>query len=233
MRILVLEHEPDVPARLLADWAQHRGHELDVVAVPSLERWPAADEYDAVVSLGSEQSVHGSPYGWITREVDFLRQAHASAIPILGICFGGQTLSRALGGVVAAAPQTEVTWRVIESDAPELITPGPWFFWHEDSFTLPPGGCLLAGSDSQTLAFSSGTSLGLQFHPEADADLVREWIAGARAKLRFYGVDEHELELELRRHNPGARARAFDLFDRIAGWWAVQRDRLAGQTGLG
>jgi GMP synthase (glutamine-hydrolysing) len=230
VRILVLEHDSDVPAWLLADWAQRRGHELDVVAVRELERWPAADGVEAIVSLGSESSAHGSSDPWIGREVEFLAAAHERAVPILGICFGGQMLARALGGVVARAPSAEVTWREIEGDDPDLITPGPWLLWHEDRFTLPPGCRLLAGSATETVAFASGTSVGLQFHPEADAELARIWIEGARARLASYGVDEEKLEREIERHGPGARDRAFDLFDRVARLW--EAIRLAGRPKL-
>lgn len=219
MQILVLEHDRDVPAWLLDDWAQSRGHRLDLVAVPDVPRRAAQHAAQAIVCLGSESSVHGSTDPWIAREVELLAAAHARGVPILGICFGGQVLARALGGVVAPAPRAEVTWRAIESNDPELITPGPWLLWHEDLFGLPPEGRLLAGSETETVAFACGTSVGLQFHPEADAELARTWIEGARTRLASFGVDEAELEREIERHGPGARDRAFDLFDRVARLW--------------
>jgi GMP synthase (glutamine-hydrolysing) len=231
MRILVLEHDSDVPAWLLADWARSRGHRLDVVAVRHLRAWPAPEEVEAVVSLGSESSVHGSPDQWIAREVEFLAAAHERAVPILGICFGGQVLAKALGGIVSPAPRAEVTWREIESVDPELITPGPWLLWHEDMFALPPGGRLLAGGDPETIAFACGTSIGLQFHPEADAELARGWIKSARARLASFGIDEPRLERDVASHAPGARDRAFDLFDRVARSW--EATRLAARPQLG
>ncbi len=228
MRILVLEHEPDAPTALVADWAASRDHELDVVAVPALERWPELREVDAIVSLGSERSVHASPEGWIGDEIAFLRAAHVRQVPILGICFGGQALARALGGSVGAEERPEVIWRLISSLDPELITPGPWFFWHEDLFTLPPGARLLAGSESRTVAFTAGaTSVGVQFHPEVDGDLARSWIDLGRDKLEAYGHDVAALQDEVERHAPVARACAFDLFDRIARWWGVPSPPIA------
>jgi GMP synthase-like glutamine amidotransferase len=231
VRILVLEHEPDVPTGLLADWAASRCHELDTVAVPALERWPEYDNVQAIVSLGSESSVHASSDRWIGDELEFLRTAHARRVPILGICFGAQALALALGGSVGAEPRAEVTWRRISSQAPELITPGPWFFWHEDRFTLPAGARSLAGTASRTIAFASGASVGVQFHPEADADLVRHWIATGAATLDSHGIDIAMLEQEVDRHGPGARARALDLFDRVAGWWTAVRPPVAVSAG--
>jgi GMP synthase-like glutamine amidotransferase len=225
VRILVLEHESDAPACLLDDWAQSRGHELDVVAVPELQRWPMVAGLDAIVALGSDRSVHASPNPWIAREIEFLAAAHQRAVPILGICFGGQAVSKALGGNVGPAACPEMTWREIESADPELITAGPWLLWHEDQFTLPPGARLLAGSESETIAFEFGTSIGLQFHPEADAQRAAVWLEGARSRLASRGVDETKLDREIGCHGPGARDRALHLFDRIERRWAAASGR--------
>jgi GMP synthase (glutamine-hydrolysing) len=231
VRILVLQHDPDAPAGLLAEWAQAREHELQVIAAPSLRGWPARGDADAIVSLGSEHSALDLSRHWIRDEIEFLAAAHARSIPILGICFGGQALSEALGGVVSKASLAEVTWRVIDTRAPELITAGPWLFWHEDLFTLPPGARLLAGRDAEVVAFAHGASIGIQFHPEADAEIVHGWIEGAGDKLRSYGVDPAEFEREIERHGPDARERAFDLFDRVARWWSAVP--VGGRSSLG
>jgi GMP synthase-like glutamine amidotransferase len=231
VRILILEHQADAPACLLGEWAQARGHDLDVVLPASLQGWPEPRDADAIVSLGSEYSALDVSQPWIREEIEFLAAAHSSSVPVLGICFGGQALSAALGGTVSRAPQAEVTWRPIETRAPELITAGPWPFWHEDRFDLPLGARLLAGSETEVVAFVDGASVGVQFHPEADAAVVRGWVDGGRDKLRAYGVDEAELEREIDRYGPGARELAFDLFDRIAAMWSDVR--LAREPSLG
>jgi GMP synthase-like glutamine amidotransferase len=231
VRILVLEHQADAPACLLAEWADARGHEIDVVAPQSLDAWPDLEAADAIVALGSEHSVLDASQPWIRDEIDFLAAAHSASVPVLGICFGGQALSAALGGTVSRAPQAEVTWRAIDSQDPDLITVGPWPFWHEDRFDLPPGARLLSGSEAEVAAFADGASIGLQFHPESDAAVVRGWVDGGREKLRAYGVDEGELEREIDRQSAGARERAFELFDRIAAAWSDVR--VAGQPSLG
>jgi GMP synthase-like glutamine amidotransferase len=231
VRILILEHQADAPACLLADWAQDRGHDIDVIDPASLQGWPEPRGADAIVSLGSEHSALDTDRRWIREEIEFLAAAHSASVPVLGICFGGQALSAALGGTVSRAPQAEVTWRSIDTQAPDLITAGPWPFWHEDRFDLPPGARLIAGSDTEVIAFADGASVGLQFHPEADATVVRGWLQGGRDKLRAYGVDEAELEHEIDRYGPAARELAFDLFDRIAAMWSDVR--LAREPSLG
>lgn len=238
MRILVLEHDADAPAALLVAWAQSRGHELRVVEGRDPDGWPEIEEFDAIVSLGSEQSAVRSDVPWVAREIEFLARAHDCRVPILGICFGGQVLAKALGGTVSRAPSREMTWRRVPSAEPELITEGPWVLWHEDLFTLPPGARLLAGTPDETVAFTSGASIGLQFHPEADRGCAEIWLESARPKWASYGVDEGQLLDEIERYGPGARERALDLFDRIERWWAAAPAgepavKLAGRPGLG
>ncbi len=219
MRILILEQQADAPAQLFGEWAQARGHELHVAAVPQLDRFPPADEFEAVVSLGSECSVHSSPQEWIAREVEYLRDAHALGVPILGICFGAQALAKALGGEVDRAAHPEVSWRPIESCDADVIPPGPWFRWHYDRFTAPARARVLARDGDEVDAFAVKRSVGVQFHPEADAGLARMWIADGHASLRSAGVDLDLLESQIASHGAGARGRAFDLFDRIESWW--------------
>src|SRR5690348_6954556 len=182
MRILILEHQADAPACLLAQWADARGHNIDVVVPQGLAAWPEPGDSDAIVSLGSEHSALDTERRWIREEIEFLAAAHSASVPLLGICFGGQALSAALGGNVSRAPQAEVTWRSIDTQAPELITAGPWPFWHEDRFDLPPGARLIAGTETEVVAFADGASVGLQFHPEADAAVVRGWVDEGREK---------------------------------------------------
>ncbi|HEV7585845.1 MAG TPA: type 1 glutamine amidotransferase [Solirubrobacteraceae bacterium] len=219
MKILILEHEPEVPAGLLAGWARRRGHSLETLSAPSLSAWPDPSDCDAVVSLGSDLSVHASPEPWIEREVSFLRDAHRARVPVLGICFGGQALALALGGTVRRADRVEVRWTTMQSGEPQLLPPGPWFRWHEDVFTVPPEAREIARSEAAPLAFVAGRSVGLQFHPEADAKLIHDWIDGARHRMAELSIDEHVLLREVAAHGDGAATRADDLFDRIARHW--------------
>jgi GMP synthase-like glutamine amidotransferase len=225
MRILILEHEPEVPAGLLARWASSRGHALRTLEVPRLRVWPAPGDWDAVVSLGSDLSTHASRDVWIAREIEFLRDAHRAGVPILGICFGGQALALALGGEVRRGDAVEVGWSAMDSNEPALLPAGPWFRWHEDVFTLPPGARELARCEAGPLAFASGHSVGLQFHPEADAKLIRDWIDGARPRMGELAIDEQTLLGEVATFADGAGARAEDLFDRLARRWLERRGR--------
>jgi GMP synthase-like glutamine amidotransferase len=219
MKILFLEHEPESPAGFLAGWAQRRGHSLETLDVPGLRAWPDPSRSDVVVSLGSDCSAHASTDPWIGREIAFLRDAHRAGVPILGICFGAQALSVALGGTVRRADLVEIGWSPADSSEPELLPRGPWFGWHEDVFSVPPGAREIARSDAGPLAFVSGPSIGLQFHPEVDSSVIRGWISGARDRIAELSIDEETLLGDVGADGEGARGRAEDLFDRIARYW--------------
>lgn len=105
LRILLLEHEPQAPAGLFGDWAGARGHRVRTLRVPEIERWPAVDEADVVVSLGSDSSVHSSSDPWIARELAFLRAAHDARVPVFGICFGRRRSRAPSAGRSPALPR--------------------------------------------------------------------------------------------------------------------------------
>lgn len=231
MRICILQHEPDSPAGYFTEWADERRHEPQTVDVPTLTRWPTADAYDLIVSLGSERSVHASGNAWIRSETDFVRAAHEASTPVLGICFGAQLLAASLGGRVRRASRPRAQWREIPTIEPRLISPGPWLRWHEDVLELPPRSRLLAGSHTEPLAFVVESSLGLQFHPEASPELAEHWIDVGRERIATNGIDEAQLRAEVQQATVGARGRAFTLFDAIAtACWRPRMTRSVMQT---
>ena len=208
LEILVLEHERQVPAALFGDWAQARGHMLRTVCAAELTRWPDPRTLDVVVSLGSDRSIAASRESWIADEIEFLRSAHASQVPVLGICFGAQALASALGGVVSHAPQLALDWTTIDTYDSALISPGPWMRWHEDILSVPPEARELARAGSVPLAFVRGSSVGVQFHPEVDAELAHAWIEDSQRRLRERAVDLAALRRQVALAAPGAPARA-------------------------
>jgi GMP synthase-like glutamine amidotransferase len=126
---------------------------------------------------------------------------------VLGVCFGGQLLARALGGSVGRSPAPEIGWCEVDSDDATMVPGGPWFQWHFDRLTPPPGATELARNGSATQAFVQGRALGLQFHPEVDVALVEQWIAEDHGgDMTRLGLDAGDL-----------RARTVALADDAAG----------------
>ena len=221
MDLCIVEQSHDAPAGLLAEWAVERGHRVVTLRAQEIGGgpWPDPRRYGAIAPLGAEQSVHASDEPWIAPQVAFLREAHDAGIPVLGLCFGGQALAAALGGEVTRAAAPEIGWFELESSDGGTVAPGPWFSWHEDTFTLPPGAVELARSTAYPHAFRVGASVGLQFHPEATPEIVEGWVRGGRDTLAANRIDGEAMAAQTRADAGAHRERAFALFDAIAAGW--------------
>jgi GMP synthase-like glutamine amidotransferase len=124
-------------------------------------------------------------------------------------------LSRVLGGRVYRSEKCEIGWLPVRSNDPDLVSEGPWFQWHFDVFTAPPGADVLAVTDIGAQAFVAGRSLGLQFHPEVTPAIMEEWVRVYPHELRAEGVDPKGLLAETRRRAADARRATWRLLDRF------------------
>ena len=223
--LCIVEQNADAPGGLLEEWARERGHRVTTLRAPEIGSgpWPDPRRYGAIAPLGAEESVHASKDPWIAPQVAFLREAHEAGIPVLGLCFGGQALAAALGGEVRAAPAPEIGWLELEALDGGAVAPGPWFAWHNDTFTLPPGAVELARTPACPHAFRAGRSIGLQFHPEATPAIIEDWVRGGRDALAANGIDAEALRAQTREGAGDHRERAFALFDAIAADWEPVR----------
>jgi GMP synthase-like glutamine amidotransferase len=168
--------------------------------------------YDRVVTLGSEHAADDDTVPWQAVEQAALRAAVEAEVPVLGICFGGQSLARALGGGVRRAARPEIASWVSIGARDGAMDDGPWFEWHRDEILPPPGAEILAANESGVQAFRLGPHVGLQFHPEVDVAIVDDWIALAREDASVPpGVREETARLLA----GSVRERAFALFDAL------------------
>ncbi len=146
-----------------------------------------------LVLMGSAGSVN-DPHSWIAQELELIRRALQRDVPVMGVCFGGQLISRALGGEVARGPRgMEIGWHPVErvqgcdcqgwlDGLPDEITS---FHWHAEVFTVPPGAVPLLHSPAlYNQAFSLGRHLAMQFHLEMTAEMIRGWIRSYSEDLR-------------------------------------------------
>ena len=214
LRVLILQHEEPTPPGLVTDWLEEHGAEVDVVRIDIDDREVDPDEYDLIVSLGSEFAAYDDDRPFVPREARLMREAVDADVPVLGLCFGGQMLARVLGGEVIRGPESEIGWLPVRTRDPELVPEGPWFQWHFDTFTTPPGATVIAESDLGPQAFVAGRSLGLQFHPEVTPEIMDEWVRVYRHELDDEGVDPDALLEETHRRSEESRRTSWQLLER-------------------
>ncbi|HWR67369.1 MAG TPA: glutamine-hydrolyzing GMP synthase [Bellilinea sp.] len=113
-----------------------------------------------------------------------------SGKPILGICYGMQALTQALGGQVASASQREYGFATIETTVNNpLLSAGKQNVWmsHGDRIeTPPPGFEILAHSANSPVAAIGDLQrrcFGVQFHPEV------HHTPGGKELLRRFVID--------------------------------------------
>lgn len=173
---------------MLADAFSECGFDIDTFdvvhpdhldALAAEVEFPDLTQYDVVVLLGARWSVYDEALraSWVGTLMTLLREAADEGVGLFGVCFGGQLLAQTFGGSVGSSDSPEIGWYEISTDDPELIPPGPWFEWHIDRWTVPPGAIEIARNGNASQGFVLGRTLALQFHPELDAALLEEWLA--------------------------------------------------------
>jgi GMP synthase-like glutamine amidotransferase len=234
VRALCLHHDHASSGDLVAEHLQLGGWQVDERVVvpaerfgsPGVEhRFPDPARYDLVVPGGAPWSAYDDALvgSWLRPELEWLRGAVAAGVPILAICFGAQALARALGGGVAASEWPELGYVEIETDEPDLVGPGPWFQWHNDTFTLPPGAREVARNAAGPQAYVIGRCLAVQFHPEVTPEIVAAWLAnGGEAQAVRRGVDPARLLAAAREERTAARTRCAALLDAFLAGAATQ-----------
>jgi GMP synthase-like glutamine amidotransferase len=215
LRALILQHEDPTPPGLVTDWLRDHDAEVEVYRIDLEERRIDPSRYDLIVSLGSEFAAFDDTKPFVTREADLMQRAVDADVPVLGLCFGGQMLARVLGAEVYRSEDSEIGWLPVRSKDPELVPEGPWFQWHFDTFTTPPGAEVVADTDVGPQAFVAGRSLGLQFHPEVTREIMDDWVRVYRHELDADGVDPDELTEETHQRIDQSNRMARTLMDRF------------------
>jgi GMP synthase-like glutamine amidotransferase len=199
----------------MTDWLAEQQARIETLRIDEVEVNVGPRDYDLIVSLGSEFAAFDDSIPFVGRELGLFEQALAADVPILGLCFGGQMLARALGARGFRSDTCEIGWLPVRTKEPDLVSTGPWFQWHFDTFTPPPKARLIAETDIGPQAYVAGRSMGVQFHPEVTPEIMAEWVRVYPHELEAQGVDPQHLLAETQRHAASARQTTWTLFNRF------------------
>ncbi len=187
-QVLFIYNEHLATEGLLGEAFTECGYDIATFEVVPAERiddpvgdvtFPDPTGYDAIVPLGARWPVYDEALRqtWVGAEMQMMRDAADAGVPTLGVCFGGQLLAQAFGGSVGRSASPEIGWHDVTSDDESLIPGGPWFQWHFDAWTLPPGATEIARTANASQAFVLGRALGAAVPPRTRSPAC--WTAGS------------------------------------------------------
>jgi GMP synthase-like glutamine amidotransferase len=206
--LILIQHHPAEGPGAIAQWAASRGVSLNVFRA-DLGQLPPISSAPAIV-LGGPYESNAGP-AWLEAERQWLAGSLAQGAPVFAICLGAQLLALSLGGNVRRMARNETGWTTVNFiDGQRLQV----LEWHEDAIDLPPNAQLLASSEQckQQMYRVGSTRMGLQFHPEWDAQTV--------AVLNQHFAEESPLPREPQ--DNAAHAAVYEWLQvTLDEWWAA------------
>ena len=199
------------------------GRPVQVVNPLQAGQLPAHHELAGAVFSGSWSMVT-ERLAWSEHTAQWIREAMAIGLPLLGICYGHQLMAHALGGVVDYHPRgREVGQQPVHLSAmarhDPLLDGFPDTFranlTHEQSvLTPPPGAVVLAHSahDPHQILRYGPQALSVQFHPEFFPELMQACLVRREDTLREEGFDVQSMCAAL-----GPTPQAREVLRRFAG----------------
>lgn len=225
MRIGILKcgQSPELFRGLLGDYdtmlerlLEGRGFSFRSWHVEELDFPQSCHEAEGWMLTGSRHGVY-EDLPFIPPLEDFIRQAYAGHVPMVGICFGHQIIAQALGGKVIKSP---LGWQLGAQDYDfngENVTLNAW---HQDQVVeLPEGASVLGKNESceNAALVYDNRAFTVQAHPEFN-DSVIQALIDHRA-----GVVPGDL-VRIAESRMGSNRQSSLLADRIEAFFKSPRD---------
>jgi len=230
VRIHCLQHLKNDTLGNIGTWIAERGYKLTKTLLYEDAFFSAPEKLDLLLIMGGTMSVYQEDkYSWLKPEKEFVRKTIEAGKPVLGSCFGAQMIAEVLGGKVTKNRYKEIGWhtvRSMEGKSPSKIESSKLpacmfpeftgFMWHGDTFEIPAGAVKLFESEAcpnQGFLYN-GKVLGLQFHPEANRQWVRNLIRDSGHELVQGKYIQSEKEIYIQESFfESSRNLAFSLMD--------------------
>ena len=190
--VAIFRHSPTEGPGYFATYLDRAGIPWQLVRIDESEPVPHdTDRFSGLVFMGGPMSVNDD-LPWIPPVLKLIRGAVAKDVPVLGHCFGGQLMSKALGGIVSRTALKEIGWGEVRVDDSPVAQAwfGPrrgsfvTFQWHGETFSIPKGATpVLSSPWCQNQGFALGPHLGLQCHIEMTEALVRDWCETGQREI--------------------------------------------------
>ncbi|MDT4824917.1 hypothetical protein FQZ97_581830 [compost metagenome] len=220
---LAVRHVPFEDLGILAPALADRGYRVQYLeaGVDAIDSEAVAGA-DLAVILGGPVGVYETGrYPFLQQELVAIGERLRRDRPTLGICLGAQLMAAALGAEVAPTGRSEIGYAALTLTAEGLESPlravqsVPVLHWHGDQFAIPDGARRLAETPGfPNQAFALGPRiLGLQFHLEADAPKIEQWLIGHACELSLRGVDPAAIRSDAERHGPALARSARQALD--------------------
>ena len=223
--VVALRHVAFETLGVLEEIFAKRGWNATYVEVPTadLSKFDALKP-DLLVILGGPISVNQEQdYPFITQELGLLQRRLGADKPTLGISLGAQLLARTLGAEVNRGAK-EIGWMPLLLTAAGQAAPTRhlaahqtfMFHWHGETFDLPKGATLLAGTEAclhQAFTWGKGT-LAFQCHPEVHHADLEYWFVGNAVEIEASPtVNVHKLRRDSFRYGPGLERQGTACFN--------------------
>ncbi len=203
----------DMFQRLLAD----QGLTFRTYSVVDMEFPESVEDCEGWLMTGSRHGAY-EDHPFIPPLEDFIREAYAKAIPIVGICFGHQMLAQALGGKVEKFANGWSVGPQVYRFGDDQLTLNAW---HQDQVTIRPADAeVIAGStfcENAALVYGD-RAFSVQAHPEFDSSFVADLIeTRGRGVVPDALLDEAKGKLAQQIDQPALARQIADFFKKPRG----------------
>ncbi|MDC0933466.1 glutamine amidotransferase [Arcobacteraceae bacterium] len=183
---------------------------IKVIDVLNNKKLPILKSAAGFIITGSHSMV-SEELSWSVTLEKYIKKINSKNVPLLGICYGHQLISKALGGESGYNKKGKEigTVKIIKSKSAndDLLLKGfPKQFYafethYQSVLKLPRKSVILFSNDKdqhQSVRFSSST-WGVQFHPEFDKKVMEEYILNQDADLKKLGFNIENLITNMKR----------------------------------